>query len=530
MDHRIRLVAGTTRDTRKLRIFCVFAVASWTLPQAAYCLLRFDPWLAPGLFTSSTGLPVAVIAGYALLGVLAPMALLACGASVAAERGGWRWLVSWAIMLALGLGYEGFALLGLKVLGVEMYDPARQPWIMLGSAAVFVVLALTLASMLADSPRAVLAGAGAGVRRSARTAVGRAAAAGAAASLLVLLALAGAGLRAGLARPGASVPAESTVDAIAFSSDGGSIAVADDSGPVTIAAVDPGNGVPARVPPYTVPSTGTSPHALAFSPGGHVLAVGGISQDGHGEVELWDTVTRHRLLSLADPDPQAPVRALAFSADGTVVAAGDDSGVAFLWDARTGAPLARLGTAQAATAGEVNEAGIDTLALSPDGSLLAAVTPAGGVILWRTATGKEAGSTLVPSAIGTDGTWAGGTDAIAFSENDDYYRLTIAVGRRGVYQWDAGTGRVRALVTWPTCQSCFNPVVLSPDGRYALVAGTTARLWDLSRAGVVKAWADPAGYPIDSVALSPAGPVAFGDADGGPLVAVTFPPAAYIRH
>jgi hypothetical protein len=37
------------RDTRKLRIFCGVVAACWTIPQAAYRALRFDPWLAPGL-------------------------------------------------------------------------------------------------------------------------------------------------------------------------------------------------------------------------------------------------------------------------------------------------------------------------------------------------------------------------------------------------------------------------------------------------------------------------------------------------
>jgi WD40 repeat protein len=212
-----------------------------------------------------------------------------------------------------------------------------------------------------------------------------------------------------------------------------------------------------------------------------------------------------------------------------VLAAGDDSGVTSLWDARTGRLLARLGTAQLVAAGEVDYTGIDTLALSPDGSLLATVTSAGGVTLWRTATGKEAGSTLVPSAIGAGGAWAGGTDAIAFSDGDDY-RLTIAVGRRGVYRWDAGTGRLRTVVTWPACQSCGYPIALSADGNYALVGGATAQLWDLSYSGVAQAWADPVGYPIASVALSPDGPVAFGDDDGGPDTDVTFPAAAYLRY
>ena len=524
-------MAGTIWDTRKLRISCGVAVACWTIPEAAYCVLHFDPWLAPGLFSSDAGFLAVPV--YAVLAIGAPLVLLPCGLSLAAGRGDWRWLTGWILLLVMGFAYEVFAAFGLKILDIQPYHPAHKPWILLGAAADFVALALALAAMLIDAPRAALAGTRVGVRTgfksSLRTRLGRAALAGTALAVLVAAAFAGAGLRAGLARPGASVPVDSsTVQAVAFSPDGRSLAVAG-TGSVAIQAVDPQTGAPTGAGPYVIVNADTSPFALAFSPSGHVLALGGANKNGDGEVELWDTATRRRVLSFADPVRQAPIRALAFTADGTVLAAGDDSGVTSLWDARTGRLLARLGTAQLVAAGEVDYTGIDTLALSPDGSLLATVTSSGGVTLWRTATRKEAGTTLVPSAIGAGSTWAGGTAAIVFSGGDDYH-LTIAVGRRGVYLWDAGTGRVRTLVTWPGCQSCINPVVLSPDGNYALVGGTTAQLWDLSYSGVAKAWADPVGYPIVSVALSPAGPVAFGDTAGGPLADVTFPAAAYLRH
>jgi hypothetical protein len=527
MNHRIHLVAGTICDTRKLGISCGVVVACWTIPGAVYCVLHFDPWLAPGLFSSGAGFLAVPV--YAVLAIVAPLVLLPCGLSLAEGRGGWRWLTGWIFLLVMGFAYEVFAAFGLKILGIQLYYPAHKPWILLGAAAGFLALALALAAMLIDAPRATLAGvhvgARTGFRSSLRTRPGQVALTGIALAVLVVAAFAGAGLRAG---PGASVPANgSTVVAVAFSPDGRSLAVAD-GGHVTIQAVDPRTGVPTSAPPYVITNADTSPFALAFSPGRHALAFGGMNENGGGEVELWDTVARRRVLSFADPVPQAPVRALAFTADGAVLAAGDDSGVTSLWDARTGRLLARLGTAQLAT-GSAGYTGIDTLAFSPDGSLLVTVTHSGGVTLWRTATWKEAGSTLVPSAIGAGGTPAGGTEAIAFSDGDDY-RITIAVGRHGVYLWDASTGRVRTFVTWPACQSCISPVVLSPDGNYALVGGTTAQLWDLSYSSVAKAWADPAGYPIASAALSPAGPVAFGDTDGGPLADVTFPAAAYLRY
>ena len=515
------------RDTRKLRIFCGVLAACWTIPQAAYCLVRFDPWVAPGLFGGHLALLWPLVT-YVLLAVLTPLALLACGLSLAEERGGWRWLAGWVLMLVLGLTYEVFAVFELHILGNQPYDPAHKPWILLGAAAVFVSVAVALAATLIDSPRAALR-----LRADLTSSLRRAVVAGTMLVVLVLAALVIVGLRAGLARPGASVLGNgSAVVAVAFSADGTSLAVADSTGDVTVAAIDPATGVPAAgARPYVISGAGTTPNALAFSPSQRALAVGGENGDGDGEVVLWNTVTRQRVRALVDPVPQAPVRALAFTADGRELATGDESGVTCLWDARTGRLLARLGTAQPVTSeAGTDNVGIAALALSPDGSMLATVTYSGGVTLWRTATGTEAGSTLVPPASGADDVTPGAPDAVAFSGGaGDDNTVEIGVGRRGVYLWDAGTGSRRTLVTWNACQSCDYPIALSADGNYALVGGATAQLWDLSYSGVAQAWADPAGYLIASVALSPAGPVAFGDDSGGPDADVTFRPAAYLR-
>jgi hypothetical protein len=515
------------RDTRKLRIFCSVVAACWTIPQAVYCVLCFDPWLAPGLVTHAA--TPFLLASYTLLAVLTLVVLVPCGMSLAEDRGGWRWLVGWALMLAIGFAYQVFALFGLAIFAARLYDPAHRPWILLGAAVGFVAVALALVATLIDSPSGVLAASRAGLARSLRTTLGRVAVAGTVIAVLVMAALVTAGLRAGLARPGTSVPGNgAAVVAVAFSPDGRSLAVADDTGDVTIAAIDPATGAPAAgARPYVIPGASASPNAIAFNSSGHALAIGGANGDGDGEVALWDTVTRQRLFALADPVPRAPIRSLAFMADGRVLAAGDTSGVTCLWDARTGRLLARLGTAQPVTSQVgADNTGIDALAFSPDGSLLATVRYSGGVTLWRTATGTETGTTLVPP---TTQASLNGSDAVTFRDGDEY-TIEIGVGRRGVYLWDASTGRLRTIVTWSAPQSFDFPIALSGNGNSALVGGATVQLWDLSYSGVAEAWRDPAGYPIASVALSPDGPVAFGDDDGGPGTDVTFPSAAYLRY
>ncbi|MEU0413924.1 helix-turn-helix domain-containing protein [Streptomyces griseorubiginosus] len=106
---------------------------------------------------------------------------------------------------------------------------------------------------------------------------------------------------------------------------------------------------------------------LAFSPDGSRLAAG----DQTGRVALWDGTLRHRAglfrnvfptpLDVASDDPEA-VTALAFSPDGTTLAVGGSEGSLQLWDTSTQQALGGLLT----TPGD----SIDTLAFSADSHTL----------------------------------------------------------------------------------------------------------------------------------------------------------------
>ncbi|SPF04837.1 nSTAND1 domain-containing NTPase [Streptomyces sp. MA5143a] len=106
---------------------------------------------------------------------------------------------------------------------------------------------------------------------------------------------------------------------------------------------------------------------IAFAPDGSGLAAG----DWTGRVALWDGDLRHRegLLRnvfLAPPGPSSDsgesITALAFSPDGDTLAVGGDAGTLQLWDIATRQPL---GPPQPTPGGS-----IDTLAFSPDSTLL----------------------------------------------------------------------------------------------------------------------------------------------------------------
>src|SRR5262249_38580480 len=73
--------------------------------------------------------------------------------------------------------------------------------------------------------------------------------------------------------------------------------------------------------------------APSYAPGGKLLASGGW---GNPFVALWDTETGRERLEVRGP--RTGVNDLAFSPDGKLLAAAGRDGVAYLWDAATGKP------------------------------------------------------------------------------------------------------------------------------------------------------------------------------------------------
>lgn len=115
------------------------------------------------------------------------------------------------------------------------------------------------------------------------------------------------------------------IGALAFTADGSTLAAGDQTGRVDLwdGRLRHREGVLRNVFPTPVGTapTGTTPEgvsALAFSPDGRTLAVGGTG----GSLQLWDVATQQPLSSAPLTTPGEAITSLAFSPDGTTVYAG----------------------------------------------------------------------------------------------------------------------------------------------------------------------------------------------------------------
>jgi WD40 repeat protein len=226
-------------------------------------------------------------------------------------------------------------------------------------------------------------------------------------------------------------------------------------------------------PPVTVPDG-----VLALSPDGRVAAVA----DDRGTITQVDTETG----ASAGPMISAHggrVLGLAFGSDGrTLVSSGcrepsenlfcDDRAELSLWDAATGRPVARART----------EAPFSRLALSPDGSTVAAATGAPEVWLWDVTSDAVRPEPLVADDRTVGLAWSPDSATLAVTGDAGGAHGPSAGDQRNrnVILWDAATG-TRLGEPLLGHESGVTAAAFSPDGT-VLASGDFAgdiRLWDV---------------------------------------------------
>ena len=184
-----------------------------------------------------------------------------------------------------------------------------------------------------------------------------------------------------------------------------------------------------------------------------------------------------------------PVTKIAFSGDGSRLAAGHLTGVITVWDAASSARVRTITSAHRAS---------HNIALSPDGRTLAATDQLPPIHLWEVETGRELkpleeGNELIDAMVfSPDGRYlvSGGSDRV----EDSWYRLLalafyrcyIARSDRLIKVWDLQTGpRKRSYVGH---KDEIDTIALSRDG-HLLVSG--------SLDGSVRTWAFDTGKQRD---------------------------------
>ncbi|MCI0462155.1 MAG: WD40 repeat domain-containing protein, partial [Gemmataceae bacterium] len=194
---------------------------------------------------------------------------------------------------------------------------------------------------------------------------------------------------------------------------------------------------------------------LAFSLDGQWLAC----VDGHKGVELREVRTGKPARRLPYPDY---FRAVAFTPDGRILAARGRDGVIVLWETATWKEARRLRTDQGHYLGPV---------FPSDSKALLSAGRDGTVSLWDVGTGKELRRFTGHKKLVT---------ALALAP-DGKVAATADDGSREIWLWDTATGQRKATITGHVDQS--TSLAFSPDSRILASAdGPVVRLWEVATA------------------------------------------------
>jgi eukaryotic-like serine/threonine-protein kinase len=201
--------------------------------------------------------------------------------------------------------------------------------------------------------------------------------------------------------------------------------------------------------------------AIAFSPDDRLLAVAAQGPAGKPTVDLWDVLTQERKASLSQT---SPVRSLAFSPGGDVLATFEDNGKVEVVEWSTG----RICTHFMMQPPRRSEAGVVTF--SPDGKWLAVGEDYGTVLLLRWPDGGG-----VPIETRTKD----GVSALAFSPDSKMLAAGFCYDLGIIQLWDVESGEPQGQLT---NAGSVTAMAFSADGqRLAAGAyGQTIRVWSVA--------------------------------------------------
>ena len=224
----------------------------------------------------------------------------------------------------------------------------------------------------------------------------------------------------------------------AWSKDGNTLALGNESGSVEIWRVDAGKWVAKN------PGHQHNLNSVSWSPNNRVLALA-----GRQGVHLFDSRSGERLRTLGNDEPAALV---AWSPDGKTIASG--SGTIVLRSADSGKQIRVL-----------DAPGARTLAWSPDGKILACGGCDGRNFWWSNVYLWDGQSGELLDVVGRG---VMGVQALRWS--DDGKTVVFGTAEQTLFCWDTKAKQILHTVVGPTAD------VFSPDGKYVAYAGTNSHL------------------------------------------------------
>jgi RNA polymerase sigma factor (sigma-70 family) len=195
--------------------------------------------------------------------------------------------------------------------------------------------------------------------------------------------------------------------------------------------------------------------------------------DGKGVLHVWETATGRACCRIADPPPLDD-RAV-FSADGQLVAIGHRDYILRLWDTTTGTLVRSLPQTRAVPYSHA-------LAFSADGRLLATYASSTtafedrAIRVWDTTTGNERGRFPWPEDTNPDSLVFTADGQRLIASYDPQWAEGMARERIGLCVWDLATARELRRFRGPA-----GAIALSPDERTLAAADhSTIHLWELA--------------------------------------------------